>query len=145
MARGETWVVHATPEWTEAHIDDSPEQVRQWLLDEFWTAVGRQRLEPMHLDTQRWRFAIPELTVGSGSGSRQESGGHGSLGNFTTTVTDRCLFDDRQWIGACGDWCAGARVEGAFLSGMAIAGRILGRLSATTFKTPERGQQLALF
>ena len=28
--------------------------------------------------------------------------------------------------GVCGDWCAGARVEGAFLSGMAISGRILG-------------------
>ena len=143
--RGETWVLHATPEWTEAHLDDSPEQVRQCLLDEFWAAVGRRRVEPMHLDTQRWRFAIPEFAVGAGSGSRQESGGDGSLGNFTMTVTNRCLFDDRQWIGACGDWCAGGRVEGAFLSGMAIAGRILGRLNATAFKTPERGEQLALF
>ena len=144
--RGETWVLHATPEWTEAHIEDSPEQVSQWLLDEFWTAVGRRRVEPMHLDTQRWRFAIPEPpAIGSGSGSRQKSGGHGSLGSFTTTVTKRCLFDDRQWIGACGDWCAGARVEGAFLSGMAIAGRILGRLNATASPTPKRGQQIALF
>ncbi len=144
-SRGETWVVHSTPEWTGSHIDDSPERVRQSLLDEFWTAVGRRRVDPMQLDTQRWRFAIPEFTARPGSGVRQNGGRHESLRDFTTTVTDRCLFDDRQWIGACGDWCAGPRVEAAFLSGMAIAGRILGRLNATGSRTRERGQQLALF
>jgi hypothetical protein len=143
--RDKTWVVHARPEWTEAHIDESPEQVGQWLLDEFWTAVGRRRVEPMHLDTRRWRYAIPDLPVGVGGRSRHETGGHGSLGGITTTVTERCLFDHRQSIGVCGDWCAGARVEGAFLSGIAIAGRILGRLNATTTPAPQRDQQLALF
>ncbi|MGI9472394.1 MAG: FAD-dependent oxidoreductase [Rubripirellula sp.] len=143
--RGETWVVHASPVWTEAHIDDAPDKVGQRLLDEFWTAVGRRGVEPIHLDTQRWRFAIPESAVGPFGGSRHNSGGHGSLGNFTKTATDHCLFDDRQWIGACGDWCAGARVEGAFLSGMAIAGRILGRLNATSHSTLKGNQQLALF
>ncbi len=103
---GETWVVHATPEWTEARIDDSTEQVRQFLLDEFWTAVGRRSAEPIHSDTQRWRFAIPQVPL-----------------------AECCLFDDQRRIGACGDWCGGPRVEGAFLSGMALAGRILGRLT----------------
>jgi len=32
-------------------------------------------------------------------------------------------------LGACGDWCAGPRVEGAFLSGAAMAGAVLRELT----------------
>ncbi len=40
------------------------------------------------------------------------------------------LFDPDLAIGACGDWCGGPRVEGAFLSGLALAERILSRAGA---------------
>jgi predicted NAD/FAD-dependent oxidoreductase len=40
-------------------------------------------------------------------------------------LPDRCLFDGDTNIGACGDWCSGPRVEGAFLSGAAVAERLL--------------------
>jgi photolyase PhrII len=141
--RGETWVVHATPQWTEAHIEDSPQQVSKQLLDEFWIAVGKPKVEPYHLDIQRWRFAIPEsaTTQMRNNSARRD----GSLGNSITTVTQPCLFDEQRWIGACGDWCAGARVEGAFLSGMAIAGRILGRLNATSGLQNQVDKQLEPF
>ena len=33
-------------------------------------------------------------------------------------------------LGAAGDWCVGGRVEGAFLSGAALAGRAVGELAA---------------
>ncbi|WP_442508544.1 FAD-dependent oxidoreductase [Novipirellula sp. SH528] len=105
----ETWVVHAAAEWTEAHIDDSPNEIKQCLFDEFWAAVGRPRVEPIHLGIHRWRFAIP-----------------------SESLTDRCLFDDQRRIGACGDWCGGPRVEGAFLSGMAVAGRVLGQINSAS-------------
>jgi renalase len=36
------------------------------------------------------------------------------------------LFDDEAKVGLGGDWAAGGRVEGAFLSGIALAGRVLG-------------------
>ena len=43
---------------------------------------------------------------------------------------DRSQFVDRQLptlgIGACGDWCLGGPVEAAFLSGRALARRLLG-------------------
>jgi hypothetical protein len=32
----------------------------------------------------------------------------------------------RKKIGVCGGWCCRSRIEGAFLSGAALAGRILG-------------------
>ncbi|KAA1260324.1 hypothetical protein LF1_28630 [Rubripirellula obstinata] len=32
-------------------------------------------------------------------------------------------------IAACGDWCGGPRIEGAFLSGMAAAGALLRHLT----------------
>jgi predicted NAD/FAD-dependent oxidoreductase len=47
----------------------------------------------------------------------------------TEPLADTCLFDREIQIGACGDWCAGPRVEGAFLSGMAAAERVLELLS----------------
>jgi renalase len=36
-----------------------------------------------------------------------------------------CLFDPTMNIGACGDWCGGPRVEGALVSGLALAEQIL--------------------
>ncbi len=118
----ETWVVHASAEWTEAHIDNSPDQIQQRLLDEFWTAVGRPRVEPIHLSVHRWRFAIP-----------------------AEPLTESCLFDDQRRIGACGDWCGGPRVEGAFLSGMAVAGRVLGLCNTTSLLAVSQAKQLPLF
>ncbi len=44
------------------------------------------------------------------------------------SLTQPCLFDADLEVGLCGDWCSAPRVEGAFLSGSALAGRILGRL-----------------
>jgi predicted NAD/FAD-dependent oxidoreductase len=40
-------------------------------------------------------------------------------------LDDSCFFDARLAVGACGDWCAGPRLEGAALSGLALADRVL--------------------
>ena len=36
-----------------------------------------------------------------------------------------CLYDAERRLVLCGDWCIGARVEAAFLSGTAAAARLL--------------------
>ena len=36
------------------------------------------------------------------------------------------VWDERDRLGVAGDWCGGPRVEGAFLSGQALAEAVLG-------------------
>ncbi len=60
---------------------------------------------PVHGVVHRWRYARPALDRMAGP---------------------PCLFDHDLGIGACGDWLVGARVEGAWLSGTAMAERLLG-------------------
>lgn len=106
-AQPECWVLHATPAWSHEHLEESAESTQTALLDAFWQAVGMPARDVHFIAAHRWRFALP-----------------------TVPLTDRCLFDANLRVGACGDWCAGPRVEGAFLSGVAAAGRVMGLLNA---------------
>ena len=53
-------------------------------------------------------------------------------------LTEACLFDRGRPVVVCGDWCGGPRVEGAYLSGAAAAGRILGTLRSR--RQPVQGE-----
>jgi len=58
----------------------------------------------------------------------------GVLG-FRDTITESaldggCAWDAAQALGVCGDWANGGRVEGAWLSGSALARRVLDCLAA---------------
>ena len=98
----DTWVLHASPEWSEMHIDTSAEEVEAMLLQEFGRIVQQACLPIAHQASHLWRFALPQ-----------------------NPLPEPYLFDEELLIGACGDWCGGPRVEGAFLSGIAVAERIL--------------------
>ena len=41
-------------------------------------------------------------------------------------LTLGCLYEEKLWLEVCGDSCQMSRMEGAFLSGMAMAERVLG-------------------
>jgi photolyase PhrII len=98
----ESWVLHGSPEWSRDHLEIDREEAAQRLLAAFTDAAGDLSVEPGHLTAHRWRFALP-----------------------VEPLAEYCLFDLELGIAACGDWCGGPRVEGAFLSGCAAAGRIL--------------------
>jgi predicted NAD/FAD-dependent oxidoreductase len=101
---GEAWVLHAAPTWSGEHLEREADEVRELLTAEFaQRCVGGALPEVAHADAHRWRFAQPEPALAA-----------------------PCLFDDGLGIGVAGDWCGGPRVEGAFLSGLALARRILG-------------------
>ena len=103
----ETWVLHATSTWTAARLEDHPDNVLPDLLAALWEATGRPPRPPRCALAHRWRYALPLEPLGI-----------------------PYLFDSRLRIGACGDWCVEPRAEGAFLSGAALAERILAAESA---------------
>ncbi|MEO1084907.1 MAG: FAD-dependent oxidoreductase, partial [Acidobacteriota bacterium] len=122
---GETWVLHADVAWTEEHLDDDFDHAARLLLTAFFEALGKDPVEPRHLRAHRWRYARPGAPVGE------------------------VLWDPKRYLGAGGDWSFAARVEGAFLAGQALAGRVLGQLAADAdgpdFEAaPASGDQLAL-
>ena len=96
------WVLHARPEWSETHLESAPEEAATRLLAAFESAAGIRVGEPLHIVGHRWRFARP-----------------------ANPLPEDCLWDPTVGLGACGDWCGGPRLEGAFLSGAAIAGAVL--------------------
>ncbi len=101
-----TWILHASADWSEQHLECSKDQAQQTLLAAFESLVDQRVTEPSYLAAHRWRYAIPG-----------------------DPLADECLWDAEAMIGVCGDWCGGPRVEGAFLSGMAIAGKLLRHLT----------------
>ena len=103
---GERWVLHAGPEWSEAQLEEAPDTIGRALLEAFFAATGHRPTKPARLVGHRWRYALAEPPIDRG-----------------------CLFDDDLKIGAAGDWLHGARVEGAYLSGVAAAARVREALS----------------
>ena len=95
----ETWLLHASPEWSEAHIEDSAEAVTTALLAAF-AALGGPT--PLAATAHRWRYADTEPALTQGS-----------------------WWDAQMRLGLCGDWLHGGKVEGAWLSGRALAQRVL--------------------
>ncbi len=118
----DNWVVHATHEWSQRHVEDSPNSVQRDLMDEFCRLVGCESLQSRYIQTHRWRYAIPN-----------------------TPIDAKCLLDDELMLGACGDWCGGDRVEDAFSSGVALAGRVLGKLASTVPHDAANQTQMLMF
>jgi hypothetical protein len=99
----ETWVLQASPEWSMAHLEDEPDVVRDALVEAFTAVTGLAAASAYAFAAaHRWRYALA-----------------------TMQRVDPFLFEADLGIGLCGDWCGGARVEGAFLSGRAMAERVL--------------------
>ncbi len=105
---GQVWVLHASTEWTRAHLEDAPEAVASALIGAFAALVGATLPTVVWQQAHRWLYARAEQPLSAG-----------------------CLWDAALGIGACGDWCADGRIEGAWLSGEALAGRVLGAAAAT--------------
>ncbi len=97
-----TWVLHASTPWSVEHLDASPDRVQHDLLAALSQIMRRPINDVPHCVVHRWLYASPVVAL-----------------------EDECLWDAAVGLGACGDWCGGPRVEGAFLSGSAMAGTLL--------------------
>lgn len=94
----DTWVLHATTTWSAAHLDDEADRVGAFLMEAFEDLVRAGLPRSFYATTHRWRYAVadPPLAIGA-------------------------IHDAESSITLCGDWCAGSRIEDAFLSGLAAA------------------------
>ncbi|MGB5733554.1 MAG: FAD-dependent oxidoreductase, partial [Thiohalocapsa sp.] len=103
--QGPVWVLHATADWTGARLQADTQTVVAALVDAFAKVVGSAGVALPALrwsQAHRWLYSLVDAPLDLG-----------------------CLWDPALGIGACGDWCNGARVEGAWLSGEALAGRVM--------------------
>ena len=97
----ETWSLHASAAWSEAHIEADADTVAPLLIEAFKALGGSA---PSAWSAHRWRYAITSSAVDGG-----------------------CVWDAAAGLGLCGDWLNGGRVEGAWLSGQALSQQILRR------------------
>jgi renalase len=116
-ASGERWMLHASSAWSRAQIDADRrrEEVVAEMVKELSTLFDLGPLDDAETFVHRWGFARPARTlVGADDHSR------------TISAPETPPFDVESAIGLAGDWVAGGRVEGAFLSGLWLGERLCG-------------------
>ena len=95
----ESWTLQANAQWSETHLDDDAGHVAATLLDAFAALGGPP---PQACSTHCWRYADSDPALDIGYAWQPDSA-----------------------LGLCGDWLNGGKVEGAWLSGRAIAQQLL--------------------
>ena len=91
----EAWLAHASTAWSLAHENMPKEEATALLVEGFEALTGYR---PLTFQSHLWRFA--------------------RLGHATHHGQ---MFDDTLRLGLCGDWTSTEKVEGAWLSGQALA------------------------
>ncbi len=107
----ECWVLHATSDWSHDHSDKPLETISPLLINSFFQSIGHKPIEPIYQTMRYWPSAAAANPLGNG-----------------------CLWDAAIQLGVCGDWCQMSRAEGACLSGMAVAGRVLGQHAKNEYR-----------
>ena len=94
-----TLMIHSEADWTRAHVDADRGEVERILLQTASDLLRHDLSSAPHTALHRWLYS-----------------------SVRTPVGEPALWDGDASLGLCGDWCLGGRVEGAWLSGTALAG-----------------------
>lgn len=94
----ECWVLHASPARSKEIIDFPKEEAAAHLLSDFYAQTGVAPKPLAHVTAHRWLYAMPAAVKG-----------------------EAARFDAELSLGIAGDYLHSPRVEGAFLSGRALA------------------------
>ncbi|XP_072951711.1 uncharacterized protein [Typha angustifolia] len=112
----ESWTLHSTAEYAARVIaesglrkpsNDALAKVAEELFQEFQGSVYNVP-RPYFMKAHRWGSAFPAVAIG---------------------VEDKCLWDKNTKLAICGDFCTSPNIEGAILSGIRAASKILGSLN----------------
>lgn len=107
-AHRQSLVVHASPTWSRAHLEDIAGTVVDLLMAALRDQLGGALPAPERIGyaaAHRWRYALVEQAV-----------------------EQPCLWSADLRLGVAGDGCLGGRVEAAWLSGTALAERVIADL-----------------
>lgn len=105
QADANAWVLHADHRWSLKHLYDRPEMIADALVQEVRNLPQIDAVLLLRCAAHRWTYAIAGRSLHKGA-----------------------LWYPEQRLAMAGDWCHGSRVEGAWLSGVAAAGRILNEI-----------------
>ncbi|MCU0718908.1 MAG: FAD-dependent oxidoreductase, partial [Pirellula sp.] len=108
------WVVQSNHTWAKENLSHSKEEIVSLMMSQLERLTGVKPPEPLYRNSHRWLYADVEVPVSQDG------------------ISPECSWDSEKLLGACGDWYRHKNIEGAMLSGMALAGRVLGTLAAPT-------------
>ena len=132
-AREDSWVLHASATWTQNNITTPPEDVAEILAEHFVKLLNLDyEMDIVDSYAYLWKegkyndfgpyvdSALPEAkSIEANFLKADLNGGWGRTG------IDGALFDAAKGVGVAGDWLVEGTVEGAFLSGAALAQRLI--------------------
>jgi renalase len=101
-----TLLVHSSEEYAETHLHDDREKLMQELIEETSRIIGHDLGGSKHMNLHGWHFA----------------------NNADRNQLSHPFIDTKQKLAACGDWCLGGRVEGAFTSAYNLANEMIKRV-----------------
>jgi predicted NAD/FAD-dependent oxidoreductase len=97
----EQWSILTQPSWSAKHVDTPLEDLVPSLIEAVQEVLGCTE-QPSQHQIHRWRYSQVQNPLNIGS-----------------------WWNSEYQIGACGDWMHGGSIEGAYLSGVNLAGRIM--------------------
>merc|ERR1712151_362301 len=105
----QSWVLHASADWSKQHLEDSSDSVQRALTDEFFRITGLSPGDVEIVDqiAHRWRFSMAPSPLSDPG----------------------YLWDPELQVGLCGDWCNEGKVEGAYMSGHKLSKFLVSSLS----------------
>jgi renalase len=95
-------VVHSTPQFAREHFEDNPETVKSSLFSALCALLSVFN-QPLWTDLQRWKYAL------------------------ASRFLEQPFLQHSHSLYFCGDWCGGARLEAAYLSGLELANHLSSR------------------
>jgi predicted NAD/FAD-dependent oxidoreductase len=108
----ERWILHSTPDYANSVIaktglqklsSETLNKISEEMFKEFQCS-GLVSSLPFFMKAHRWGSAFPAKSI---------------------AVEERCLWDRNRNLAICGDFCVSPNVEGAILSGLAAASKLL--------------------